>query len=225
MECLPSSVQLSSPRKQQFHAWASEFLHQTPLSLRNGSDRKRNVISAAAADGSSSWATSSPPKIWTPPAWRDPASEDLRRRRDQREALIRLKLYASMPCWMTMYLTRIINSKVYDVAIESPLELAPKLSERLGNKLLLKGEDMQPGVGSAARRLKCDAVIAMPVTTPEIKWKSVKRLGATVVRLCWVYTSCVIDVSAGYHRQGKARENKTAVRATGIVPYCKYVAW
>lgn len=45
------------------------------------------------------------------------------------------------------YLTRILTAKVYDVAIESPLEPAKKLSERLGVKMLLKREDMQP-VGS-----------------------------------------------------------------------------
>ncbi|CAN5969737.1 unnamed protein product [Sphagnum jensenii] len=102
------------------------------------------------------------------------------------------------------YLTRILASKVYDVAIETPLELAPKLSEKIGAQIHLKREDMQPvfsfklrgaynmmaklpqeqldrgvicssagnhaqGVALAARRLKCDAVIAMPVTTPEIK--------------------------------------------------------
>lgn len=114
------------------------------------------------------------------------------------------------------YLTNILSSKVYDVAIESPLQLAPKLSERLGVKVWLKREDLQPvfsfklrgaynmmaklpsellengvicssagnhaqGVALAAKRLNCDAVIAMPVTTPEIKWKSVEALGATVV--------------------------------------------
>lgn len=42
------------------------------------------------------------------------------------------------------YLTRILTSKVYDVAIESPLELARKVSERLGVRMLLKREDMQP---------------------------------------------------------------------------------
>jgi hypothetical protein len=42
------------------------------------------------------------------------------------------------------YLTRILTSKVYDVAIETPLEHAKKLSERLGVKMLLKREDMQP---------------------------------------------------------------------------------
>ncbi|KAG0558431.1 hypothetical protein KC19_10G027800 [Ceratodon purpureus] len=123
---------------------------------------------------------------------------------------------ASLEPTAISYLTRILTSKVYDVAIESPLEDAKKLSERLGVKMLLKREDMQPvfsfklrgaynmmaklpseqlkkgvicssagnhaqGVALAARKLNCDAVIAMPVTTPEIKWKSVKRLGATVV--------------------------------------------
>lgn len=42
------------------------------------------------------------------------------------------------------YLTNILSSKVYDVAIESPLQLAPKLSERLGVNVWLKREDLQP---------------------------------------------------------------------------------
>lgn len=42
------------------------------------------------------------------------------------------------------YLTNILSSKVYDVAVESPLQLAQKLSERLGVKLWLKREDLQP---------------------------------------------------------------------------------
>lgn len=42
------------------------------------------------------------------------------------------------------YLTNILTSKVYDVAIESPLQLAPKLSGRLGVKVWLKREDLQP---------------------------------------------------------------------------------
>lgn len=114
------------------------------------------------------------------------------------------------------YLTSVLSSKVYDVAIESPLQLATKLSDRLGVNLWLKREDLQPvfsfklrgaynmmaklsheqlqrgvicssagnhaqGVALSAQRLGCDAVIVMPVTTPEIKWKSVERLGATVV--------------------------------------------
>ena len=42
------------------------------------------------------------------------------------------------------YLRRVLTARVYDVAIESPLELAPGLSERLGNRVLLKREDLQP---------------------------------------------------------------------------------
>jgi threonine dehydratase len=42
------------------------------------------------------------------------------------------------------YLERILNARVYDVAIESPLDLAPNLTARCGNRLLLKREDMQP---------------------------------------------------------------------------------
>ena len=42
------------------------------------------------------------------------------------------------------YLQRILTAKVYDVAIESPLDLAHDLSRRLGNRVLLKREDSQP---------------------------------------------------------------------------------
>jgi threonine dehydratase len=42
------------------------------------------------------------------------------------------------------YLKRILTARVYDVAIESPLEPARSLSRRLGNQVLLKREDQQP---------------------------------------------------------------------------------
>src|SRR3990172_11714481 len=99
------------------------------------------------------------------------------------------------------YLERILNSRVYDVAVETPLELAPNLSARLDNRLLLKREDMQPvfsfklrgaynkmaqlparslrhgvlaasagnhaqGVALAAQKLRCRALILIPLTTP-----------------------------------------------------------
>ena len=38
----------------------------------------------------------------------------------------------------------ILNSRVYDVAIETPLDRADRLSRRLGNEVLLKREDLQP---------------------------------------------------------------------------------
>ena len=42
------------------------------------------------------------------------------------------------------YLERVLKARVYDVAIESPLELAASLSKRLGNRLFIKREDLQP---------------------------------------------------------------------------------
>ena len=44
----------------------------------------------------------------------------------------------------TAYLQRILRARVYDVAIESPLDPAPNLSRRLLNQVLLKREDLQP---------------------------------------------------------------------------------
>jgi threonine dehydratase len=116
----------------------------------------------------------------------------------------------------TDYLEKILTAHVYDVAVESPLEPAPLLSQRLANDLLLKREDMQTvfsfklrgaynkmaqmtsearargvitasagnhaqGVALAAQTLECDAVIVMPVTTPQIKIKAVKSRGARVI--------------------------------------------
>src|ERR1700676_3691224 len=42
------------------------------------------------------------------------------------------------------YLQRVLKARVYDVAIESPLDDAPRLSRRLGNRVMLKREDLQP---------------------------------------------------------------------------------
>ncbi|KAI4371340.1 hypothetical protein MLD38_019587 [Melastoma candidum] len=139
------------------------------------------------------------------------------------------------------YLTNILSSKVYDVARETPLQLASKLSERLGNNVYLKREDLQPvfsfklrgaynmmaklpreqlergvicssagnhaqGVALAAKELKCDAVIAMPVTTPEIKWRSVEKLGATVVLIGDSY-----DEAQAYAKKRGEEEGRTFI--------------
>jgi threonine dehydratase len=42
------------------------------------------------------------------------------------------------------YIERILKARVYDVAIESPLEPARRLSRRLGNQVFFKREDLQP---------------------------------------------------------------------------------
>ncbi len=43
----------------------------------------------------------------------------------------------------TDYLQKILTARVYDVAVETPLDLAPTLSQRLGNRIYFKREDMQ----------------------------------------------------------------------------------
>jgi len=42
------------------------------------------------------------------------------------------------------YIKRILAARVYDVAIESPIDEARQLSARFGNRILLKREDLQP---------------------------------------------------------------------------------
>src|ERR1700685_1696139 len=42
------------------------------------------------------------------------------------------------------YVDRILKAKVYDVAVETSLDAAPRLSRRLANKIFLKREDLQP---------------------------------------------------------------------------------
>ena len=45
---------------------------------------------------------------------------------------------------LTQLLHDVLTSRVYDVARETALDPAPRLSERLGNEVLLKREDLQP---------------------------------------------------------------------------------
>ena len=45
---------------------------------------------------------------------------------------------------MTDYIRKILTARVYDVAIESPLDPMPRLTQRLGRPVLLKREDLQP---------------------------------------------------------------------------------
>ncbi len=98
---------------------------------------------------------------------------------------------------MNGYLKRILNARVYDVAIESPLEFAPNLSARIGNTLLLKREDMQPVFSFKLR----GAYNKMAQLTPEQL-----KLG-------------VIAASAGNHAQGVALSaKKLGCRAIIVMP-------
>ena len=42
------------------------------------------------------------------------------------------------------YVKKILDARIYDLAIESPIDTAPLLSQRLNNEILLKREDLQP---------------------------------------------------------------------------------
>jgi len=98
---------------------------------------------------------------------------------------------------MNDYLKRILNARVYDVAIESPLEIAPSLSARIGNRLLLKREDMQPVFSFKLR----GAYNKMAQLSPAQLKKG------------------VIASSAGNHAQGVALSaQKLGCKATIVMP-------
>jgi threonine dehydratase len=48
------------------------------------------------------------------------------------------------PIFVHDYVKKILTARVYDVAIESPLDPMPRLSKRIGGPVLLKREDLQP---------------------------------------------------------------------------------
>src|SRR5258708_17638035 len=95
------------------------------------------------------------------------------------------------------YLEKILTAKVYDVAIESPLEAAAALSRRTGNHILLKREDKQPVFSFKLR----GAYNKMAHLAPEKLARG------------------VICASAGNHAQGVAlAAQKLGTQATIVMP-------
>ena len=95
------------------------------------------------------------------------------------------------------YLKKILTARVYDVAVETPLEPARALGQRLGNTVLLKREDQQP-VHSFKLR---GAYNKMAHLTPEQLQKG------------------VICASAGNHAQGVALSaQRLGTRAVIVMP-------
>jgi threonine dehydratase len=80
------------------------------------------------------------------------------------------------------YVERILKARVYDVAIESPLDPMPRLSARLGCEVLLKREDKQPVFSFKLRGA----------------YNKIANLSETVAK------RGVICASAGNHAQGVA---------------------
>jgi len=98
---------------------------------------------------------------------------------------------------MKNYLKRILNARVYDVAIETPLESAPNLSARIGNRVLFKREDMQP------------------VFSFKLRGAYNKMAQLTQAQL----KKGVIAASAGNHAQGVALSaQKLGCKATIVMP-------
>ncbi len=97
----------------------------------------------------------------------------------------------------TDYLKKILTSRVYDLAIETPLEVAPTLSARTGNRIWFKREDMQSVFSFKLR----GAYNKMAHLTPA----QLKR--------------GVICASAGNHAQGVALSARTlGCRAVIVMP-------
>jgi len=95
------------------------------------------------------------------------------------------------------YLERILKARVYDVASETPLELAPGLSRRLRNRLLIKREDLQP------------------VFSFKLRGAYNKMAGLPRARLA----RGVIAASAGNHAQGVAlAAQRLGCRAVIVMP-------
>lgn len=95
------------------------------------------------------------------------------------------------------YLEKIQNSRVYDVAKNTPLEFQPNLSARINNRVLLKREDMQP-VFSFKLRGAYNKMASLPT--------DVLKRG-------------VIAASAGNHAQGVALSaQKLKCRAVIVMP-------
>ena len=95
------------------------------------------------------------------------------------------------------YLQKILTAKVYDVAIETPLELAPTLSARLGSRVLLKREDQQPVFSFKLRGA----------------YNKMAHLSAAA------RARGVIAASAGNHAQGVAlAAERLACKATIVMP-------
>jgi threonine dehydratase len=95
------------------------------------------------------------------------------------------------------YLERILTAPVYDVAIETPLERAPRLSARLRNDVLLKREDLQP-VFSFKIRGAYNKIARLP---PEVRARG------------------VVAASAGNHAQGVAlAARRFGCRAVIVMP-------
>ena len=95
------------------------------------------------------------------------------------------------------YPKKILSARIYDLVRETPLEYAPKISGRIGNRVLLKREDLQPVFSFKIR----GAYNCIRLLTDEQKQAG------------------VIAASAGNHAQGVAMSARhLGIKATIVMP-------
>ena len=95
------------------------------------------------------------------------------------------------------YVKRILNARIYDLVVETPIDEAVQLSSRIGNKVLLKREDLQP------------------VFSFKLRGAYNKMLTLSEEQLA----KGVVAASAGNHAQGLAMSaKKMGVKATIVMP-------
>ena len=95
------------------------------------------------------------------------------------------------------YLERVLKARVYDIAVETPLEIAPRLTRRLGNEVLFKREDLQPVFSFKVRGA----------------YNKIAHLSETAAK------RGVICASAGNHAQGVAlAAQRRGIPATIVMP-------
>lgn len=98
---------------------------------------------------------------------------------------------------LEQYVKKILTSRVYDVAVETPLQSAGQLSKRLGNQILLKREDLQPVFSFKIR----GAYNKLAQLSPEELARG------------------VVTASAGNHAQGLAlAAREMGIKATIVMP-------
>ncbi|MBL7004079.1 MAG: threonine ammonia-lyase, biosynthetic [Gammaproteobacteria bacterium] len=96
------------------------------------------------------------------------------------------------------FIEKVLTARVYDVAIETPLDYLPALSVRLKNNILLKREDLQP-VHSFKLRGAYNKIYKLKQKNPELQG--------------------VITASAGNHAQGVAiSATHLKIEATIVMP-------
>src|SRR5271156_3684534 len=95
------------------------------------------------------------------------------------------------------YVDRILKAKVYDVAVETALDAAPRLSRRLDNRIWFKREDLQPVFSFKIRGAYNKIAHLSPISAQR----------------------GVICASAGNHAQGVALAARTrGISATIVMP-------